>query len=102
MNSGNSCSPRPATGIRGINISSHATRRRRVIARVSPKLARRRARFMFKIEHHTNPAPVRSPTYAEASRPVYSRAVDNWRHYEEFMGDALGPIEGVLAELGYA
>jgi hypothetical protein len=53
-------------------------------------------------EHHTNPTPVRSPTYAEASRPVYSRAVDNWRHYEEFMGDALGPLEGVMAGLGYA
>lgn len=53
-------------------------------------------------EHHTNPTPVRSPTYAEASQPIYSRAVDNWRHYEEFMGDALAPINGVLTELGYA
>jgi tetratricopeptide (TPR) repeat protein len=51
--------------------------------------------------HHTNPAPVRSPTYAEAAQPVYSRAVDNWRHYEEFMGDALTALTGVMPGLGY-
>jgi hypothetical protein len=51
--------------------------------------------------HHTNPAPVRSPTYAEAAQPVYSRAVENWRHYEEFMGEALPALSSVMGELGY-
>ncbi len=52
--------------------------------------------------HHQNPAPVRSPTYAEATQPIYSRAVENWRHYEEFMSPALPAIESVMGELGYA
>jgi hypothetical protein len=52
--------------------------------------------------HHANPALVRSPTYAEASQPIYSRAVDNWRHYEEFMGEAFPALTSVMGELGYA
>lgn len=51
--------------------------------------------------YHTNPSPVRSPTYAEASKPIFSRSVEKWRHYEEFMGEALPAIRDVMGELGY-
>lgn len=34
-----------------------------------------------------------SPTYLEASRPVHTRAMDRWRHYES----ALAPVQAKLA-----
>ena len=52
-------------------------------------------------EFHTNPSPVRSPSYSEAARPVYGHAVEKWRHYEPFLGDALPNLAPVVADLGY-
>lgn len=51
-------------------------------------------------EFHRNPSPVRSPTYAEAARPVYRDAIEKWRHYEEFVGDAFRELASLADELG--
>ena len=50
-------------------------------------------------DFHANPSPVRSPTYAEAARPVYSHAVEKWRHYEEFMSGAFDELKPITAKL---
>jgi tetratricopeptide (TPR) repeat protein len=53
-------------------------------------------------EYHANPTPVRSPTYAEAARPVYRDAMEKWRNYEPFLGRSLSALNEIAAELGYA
>lgn len=53
-------------------------------------------------EFHTNPSPVRSPTYAEAAKPIYTHAVEKWRNYEPFLTDTLSALAPVTKELGYA
>ncbi len=53
-------------------------------------------------QFHANPSPVRSPTYAQASQPVYAHAVDKWRNYSAFIGDAFDELDGVAKELGYS
>jgi tetratricopeptide (TPR) repeat protein len=52
-------------------------------------------------EFHANPAPVRSPTYAEAARPVYRDAMEKWRNYEPFLADSLRDLAQVASNLGY-
>ena len=52
-------------------------------------------------DFHTNPSPVRSPTYAEAARPVYDHALEKWRHYEPFLGNAFDKLAPVMTALGY-
>lgn len=53
-------------------------------------------------EFHKGDKPVRSPSYAAVSRPIYGGSVEKWRHYEEFMAPHLAPLKPVMAELGYA
>jgi hypothetical protein len=53
-------------------------------------------------EFHTNPSPVRSPTYAEATLPVYRHAVEKWRNYEPFLAGKLDNLSPLAGELGYA
>lgn len=54
------------------------------------------------MDFHKNTKQVRSPSYASASKPIYSGALDRWRHYEEFMVPHLAPLKPVMAQLGYA
>lgn len=44
---------------------------------------------------------VRSPTYAEVSKPITKSAVGRWRNYERELGEALQILEPVCRELGY-
>jgi tetratricopeptide (TPR) repeat protein len=46
-------------------------------------------------EFHHNPDPVRSPTYAEAARPLYRSALEKWRHYEPYAGAMFRKLEAV-------
>lgn len=48
-------------------------------------------------EFHQNPDPVRSPTYAEAARPLYRNALEKWRNYEPFAGAAFQRLEAISA-----
>lgn len=50
---------------------------------------------------HTNPSPVRSPTYAEAAKPIFTGSVEKWRHYADYMTDAMPALESVMGDLGY-
>jgi len=44
-----------------------------------------------------NERPVRTPSSEQVRQPIYREAVDQWRHYEAWLGplkDALGPVLG--------
>jgi len=45
---------------------------------------------------------VRSPTYAEVSRPITKSAVGRWQNYEKELGEVLKILEPVCRSLGYA
>ena len=50
---------------------------------------------------HAQSKVVRSPTYADVKKPIYSKAKDHWRNYEEHMGPAIKKLEPYLSKLGY-
>lgn len=53
-------------------------------------------------DFHKSAKQVRSPSYASASRPIYSGSLERWRHYEEFMAPHMDPLRPVMEQLGYA
>jgi tetratricopeptide (TPR) repeat protein len=48
-------------------------------------------------EYHRNKEPVRSPTYAEARRPIFTQSLEKWRHYEPFAEKSFASLR-ILAE----
>jgi tetratricopeptide (TPR) repeat protein len=44
---------------------------------------------------------VASPTYEAVSKPLYTRAIGRWRHYQEFLEPYLGVLEPALKAFGY-
>ena len=50
---------------------------------------------------HAQSKVVRSPTYADVQKPIYTKAKDHWRNYEEYMGPAMEKLEPYLKKLGY-
>lgn len=45
---------------------------------------------------------VRTPTYDDVSRPLYSRSIGRWRHYEKHLAPAMSVLEPYLDAFGYA
>jgi len=43
-----------------------------------------------------------SPTYHDASQPVYARSVARWRAYEKYLGPILPILEPYCRALGYS
>jgi hypothetical protein len=46
-------------------------------------------------------ATVHSPNYATATRPVYSKSVARWQHYEEQLRSSAKFLKPLLTEFGY-
>jgi hypothetical protein len=44
---------------------------------------------------------VRSPTYADVTKPVYRGALGRWRNYEKHLEPYLDTLQPFLAALGY-
>jgi hypothetical protein len=44
---------------------------------------------------------IRTPTYADASQPIYQRAVGRWKNYERHVKPHLGVLEPYLRSFGY-
>jgi hypothetical protein len=45
---------------------------------------------------------VRSPSYGEVSRPLYSTAIGRWKNYEKHLAPILPPLERFIEAFGYA
>jgi hypothetical protein len=43
---------------------------------------------------------IRSPSYAEVTRPVFRRAVGRWRGYAKFLDPVAGPLQPFLEAYG--
>jgi tetratricopeptide (TPR) repeat protein len=44
---------------------------------------------------------IRSPTYADVTRPVYQRACGRWRHYQKYLEPYLPRLEPLAKAFGY-
>jgi len=45
---------------------------------------------------------VTSPTYEAVSQPLYTRAIERWRHYEKYLETSMPHLQPILDALGYA
>ena len=45
---------------------------------------------------------VRTPTYDDVTKPLYTRAVGRWRNYERYLAPGLPVLQPFLEALGYS
>lgn len=50
---------------------------------------------------HARQKLVRSPTYADVTKPVFKRAVGRWHHYEKYLGPHVAKLEAFVKAFGY-
>jgi len=52
-------------------------------------------------DEHARQKVVRSPTYADVTKPVYKGAVGRWRHYQKYLEPHLEKLEPFVKAFGY-
>jgi hypothetical protein len=74
-----------------------------------PAVARRTLNFLelpwddrvLGFDAHARQKAVRSPTYADVTKPVFKTAVGRWRNYQKYLEPHLPLLEPLAKELGY-
>jgi hypothetical protein len=74
-----------------------------------PGVARRTLEFLgiawddrvLRFDEHARSKPLRSPSYAEVSKPVTKRAVGRWQHYRRHIEPYMARLEPMMKTLGY-
>ena len=56
---------------------------------------------VLRFHEHARQKLVRSPTYADVTRPVFKRAVGRWQHYEKYLAPYLDKLEPFVKAFGY-
>jgi tetratricopeptide (TPR) repeat protein len=56
---------------------------------------------VLRFYEHARSKPVRSPTYADVTRPVYGSAVGRWRNYRKHLGPYLEGLDTFVQKFGY-
>ena len=56
---------------------------------------------VLQFHEHARQKLVRSPTYADVTKPVFKRAVGRWRNYEKYLEPYLGKLEPFAEAFGY-
>src|SRR6266404_3907044 len=57
---------------------------------------------VLRFDEHARSKPLRSPSYAEVSKPVTKRAVGRWQNYRSHLEPYIARLEPMLKDLGYA
>jgi tetratricopeptide (TPR) repeat protein len=57
---------------------------------------------VMRFDEHARSKPLRSPSYAEVSKPVTKRAVGRWQNYRRHLEPYLAKLDPMLKALGYA
>lgn len=52
-------------------------------------------------DEHARQKVVRSPTYADVTKPVYKGAVGRWRHYQKYLEPCLEKLDPFVKAFGY-
>lgn len=74
-----------------------------------PGVARQTLQFLgvawnervLRFYEHARQKPVRSPTYADVAKPVYSGAIGRWRNYEKHLGPYLAELQPFIDAFKY-
>lgn len=56
---------------------------------------------VLRFHEHARSKPLRSPSYAEVTKPVFKRAVGRWRNYEKYLEPWLAKLEPFVSAYGY-
>jgi tetratricopeptide (TPR) repeat protein len=56
---------------------------------------------VLRFHEHAQQKTVRSPTYADVTRPVFKRAVGRWQRYEKYLAPHLDKLEPFVKAFGY-
>lgn len=56
---------------------------------------------VLRFHEHAQQKLVRSPTYADVTKPVFKRAVGRWQHYEKYLAPYLEKLEPFVKGFGY-
>jgi tetratricopeptide (TPR) repeat protein len=56
---------------------------------------------VMRFDEHARQKVVRSPTYADVTKPVYKGAVGRWRNYQKYMEPHLEKLEPFVKAFGY-
>jgi tetratricopeptide (TPR) repeat protein len=56
---------------------------------------------VLRFHEHARQKLVRSPTYADVTKPVFKRAVGRWRNYEKYLAPYLGKLDSFATAFGY-
>jgi hypothetical protein len=56
---------------------------------------------VLRFNEHALKKMVRSPTYADVTKPVFRRAVGRWRHYQKYLEPHLSKLETFTRSFGY-
>lgn len=56
---------------------------------------------VLRFDEHARQKTVRSPTYADVTKPVFKTAVGRWKHYEKYLVPHLDKLAPFLKAFGY-
>jgi hypothetical protein len=56
---------------------------------------------VLRFDEHARQKRVRSPTYADVTKPVYKRAIGRWRNYQKYLEPHLEKLEPFVKAFGY-
>ncbi len=56
---------------------------------------------VLRFDEHARQKVVRSPTYADVTRPVYKHAVGRWQHYRKYLEPHLSKLDHFLKAFAY-
>lgn len=56
---------------------------------------------VLRFHQHAQSKPLRSPSYAEVTKPVFKRAVGRWRNYEKYLEPWAAKLEPFIKAYGY-
>jgi hypothetical protein len=56
---------------------------------------------VLRFNEHAQTKIIRSPTYAEASKPVFKTAIGRWRNYQKYLEPTLEKLDPFVKNFGY-
>ena len=56
---------------------------------------------VLRFDEHARQKLVRSPTYADVTKPVFKTAMGRWRHYQKYLEPHLAKLEPFVKAFGY-
>jgi hypothetical protein len=57
--------------------------------------------FMLRFNEHARNKIIRSPTYADVSKPVFKTAIGRWRNYQKYLEPSLAKLDPFVKTFGY-